>query len=125
MSTNQLPIVHASPTLNPPGFPLNPAKTPVAQLVKSGTASGGGVGAKHTNQAPDFDAPLLISKKWLCWHFRLVHPGGKCNYPALYQWILTPDVLAAMGLSTDQVRRPEFKTFNRVQTVRLIELLAL
>lgn len=69
--------------------------------------------------------PAIISKKWLCWRFELVHPGGKPNYPALYVWILTPDVLQALGLTTKQVRRPEFRTFNRQHSVQLVELLSL
>lgn len=73
----------------------------------------------------DTKCPPLISKKYLCIRMELVMPGGQCNYQALYRQVLTDAVLAACGLTPQQVRQRNVKTFNREQSVKLKEVLAL
>lgn len=72
-------------------------------------------------QAP----PPLISKKWLCHRLKIIFPSGSPNYVQLYTKVLTPDVLERLGCSIEEIRRRDFKTFNRVQTCALIRILEL
>lgn len=79
---------------------------------------------KSTYQAPA-DAPPLISKKWLACRFNLMSPAGSVDYKGLYRKVLTPDVIQEMGLTIEQVRRSDVRTFDRQQTIKLIEILSL
>lgn len=80
--------------------------------------------SKNTFQTPD--PPPLITKKWLCVRLDLVQfPGGRPKYKALYSKVLTPEVLSALRVTENEVRRVGFKTFSREQTVALIRILDL
>jgi len=72
------------------------------------------------------ETPLLLTKKWLAVRFGFyASASGRVNYPALYRKVLTPEVLAGAGLSTDDVHRMNRATFNREQSARLIQILQL
>lgn len=73
-----------------------------------------------TNPAP----PELLTKKWLADYFGCRRPGGTINVDMFYRLVLTPNVLAELGLKEADVRLPSFKTFTRQQSVRLREILS-
>lgn len=79
----------------------------------------------NTSRVPAGDVPMLISKKWLCHHFDLVYPNGRCNIRGLYTHVLTPRVIREMGMTELEMRSQGLKTFDRQQTVMLIRLLQL
>ena len=79
----------------------------------------------HAGHSVTYQVPPLISKKWLCVHFGLTCPGGKPNTSGLYSKVLTADVLAAVGLTEDEVRRRDVRTFDRTTSRRLIDALGL
>lgn len=86
----------------------------VAQMVSS-----------QNNQNSTDQPPPLIDKKWLCKRFNLILPSGYINYKRLYDMVLTAEVIAALGATTDEIRNISFKTFNRQQTLILIDVLGL
>lgn len=74
-----------------------------------------------TTEAP----PGLITKKWLCARFGLIRQDGSVYYHGLYSKVLTPEVIEQMGCTIEQIRDTRLRTFNRVQTLKLIEILGL
>ena len=76
-------------------------------------------------QSVTYQIPPLLSKKWLCIHFGLTCPGGKPNTIGLYSKVLTPDVLQLAGLTQQEVRRREVRTFDRTTSRLLIQALGL
>lgn len=77
----------------------------------------------ETNATPP--PPALITKKWLCIHFGLMRSGGSIYYEGLYKKVLTPEVIERMGCTPEEIRDSRLRTFNRLQTLKLIEILGL
>lgn len=72
-----------------------------------------------------YQAPELITKKWLCIRFNLIYTNPvRCNYKGLYKFVLTGEVLQALG-DPESIRQQSFKMFTRQQTVILCRLLDL
>lgn len=69
--------------------------------------------------------PAIITKKWLADRMECTTPSGEINIQRFYNYVLTPDVLAHLGLTVSQVRNKGFKCFDRVQSVRLVQILHL
>jgi hypothetical protein len=74
---------------------------------------------------PQMEVPAIITKKWLADRMKCTTPSGEVNINRLYNYVLTPDVLAHLGLTVQQVRCKGFKCFDRVQSVRLVQILHL
>ena len=69
--------------------------------------------------------PPLITKKWLCFHYRLVHPCGRPYYPGLRRMVLTAEVLERAGLDPAQVFHKSKTTFTATESLALIQILNL
>ena len=83
-----------------------------------------GWASKVTHSAPT-EVPPIISKKWLCAHFECQYPSGRFNYGRMYRLVLTPGVLAYVGLDADTVRSAGFREFDAVASLRLKTVLQL
>lgn len=77
--------------------------------------------APYTNQAP----PMLLTKKYLVERMGCLKPCGVANLTRFYKNVLTHEVLFQIGLSQRDVRRAGFTTFNREQSIKLTQILAL
>lgn len=83
-----------------------------------------GAGTKSTHHAPE-PAPAIITKKWLCARLGFQYPSGRFNYVRLYSEGLTPDVIRQLGLTIEKVRNRNVRSFDRVTSVKIIEILSL
>lgn len=73
--------------------------------------------------APESATNHLLSKKDLCCYYNLINPQGNCNYDALYNLVLTDEVIQQMGLTVEQVRCRGKKIFTATETLRLKDIL--
>jgi hypothetical protein len=77
--------------------------------------------AKTTTQQP----PVILTKKWLYHYFGMCSNRGGYNKKALYNKVLTPQVLSQAGLTVQEVRCTSFRVFTRQQTVIILKELGL
>lgn len=102
----------------------NQAQNIDIELIETIKSREGHFWAKYTNQAPT-EVPPLITKKWLCWHFRLVSPTGRAHYQQLYRVVLTDQVITEIGMKPAEVRSRTLKTFSAQASARLKMVLCL
>lgn len=74
----------------------------------------------------DVTTPLLLSKKWLAFHFGFYcRHSNRVYYDQLYNKVLTVSVLDQAGLKMEEIKRTTVRTFNREQSIALIQILHL
>lgn len=82
---------------------------------------------KPTNREPSTPPPVpaLLTKKWLCAHFGFMSAAGRSHPKLLYKYVLTDEVVKAIGMEPDQVRRRGFKIFDARASALLKQTLML
>ncbi len=84
-----------------------------------------GIWQIESSTGPSEAPPPLISKKWLAIRFGLMQRSGYIYYKGLYTKVLTPEVIAAMNCTTEEIKDSRLRVFTRQQTLQLIEILGL
>jgi hypothetical protein len=69
--------------------------------------------------------PKLLTKKELCVMYGLINSQGRCNYVALYNHVLTDDVIMKIGGRPETIRCRGKRMFSAVETVKLKRALML
>lgn len=68
------------------------------------------------------DIPELLTKKWLCWHFKINTRSGRAG-KRMRQLVFTNDLLRLLVLSEDELKKR--RTFSRQETLIIIDFLRL
>jgi len=66
--------------------------------------------------------PRLLSKKYLAIHFEC-WTNNRINNKRFRRYVLTPEVLQEAGIPQDEAYSQSLKTFNAVQSMKLIQIL--
>ena len=118
-------ILHQSSTLKPAPFFMENVDYQSFNPNNLKGHSNTDHGPKPTNR-PDERVgetmPLLLSKKWLAIHFEC-WTNNRINNKRFRRYVLTPEVLQQAGIPQEEAYSQSLKTFNAVQSMKLIQIL--
>ena len=73
----------------------------------------------------NYTSNLLLTKKDLCVMYGLINHQGRCNYVALYNHVLTDEVIQQIGGRAETIRCRGKRMFSAVETAKLKKVLML